>query len=116
MLPWAIGSLIDARLDFGEPRHTGRRTATLELPIRTERDFSLSRKNPYAKQVNRQVTIRLDVATVEYLKRMSAELGMPYQNLINTYLRNCADQQRHPSLHWPAGSVATRSGAGRAKR
>jgi len=51
--------------------------------VRKEYDFSKSRKNPYAKQLKSQITIRLDTAAVAYFKQMAAELGMPYQNLIN---------------------------------
>lgn len=68
--------------------------------MRTEYDFSQSRKNPYAKQLKRQVTIRLDTAAVDYFKQVAAELGMPYQNLINLFLRDCAMQKRRPSLQW----------------
>jgi len=53
--------------------------------MRKEYDFSKSRKNPYAKQLKSQITIRLDTAAVEYFKQMAAELGMPYQNLINMF-------------------------------
>ena len=73
--------------------------------MRKEYDFSKSRKNPYAKQLKRQVTIRLDVASVEYFKKMAADLGMPYQNLINLFLRDCATQKRRPTIQWPATPV-----------
>ena len=76
--------------------------------MRSEYDFSKSRKNPYVKQLKRQITIRIDTAAVEYFKQMAAELGMPYQNLINLFLRDCATQKRRPTLQWPAegpGSV-----------
>lgn len=69
--------------------------------MRKEYDFSKSRKNPYAKQLKSQITIRLDTAAVGYFKQMAAELGMPYQNLINLFLRDCAQQKRRPSIHWP---------------
>ena len=69
--------------------------------MRKEYDFSQSRKNPYAKQLKRQVTIRLDTGAVDYFKEMAAELGMPYQNLINLFLRDCAMQKRRPSIQWP---------------
>jgi predicted DNA binding CopG/RHH family protein len=69
--------------------------------MKKEYDFSKSRKNPYAKQLKRQITIRLDTVAVEYFKKMAAELGMPYQNLINWFLRDCALQKRRPTLHWP---------------
>ncbi len=68
--------------------------------MRTEYDFSKSRKNPYAKQLKRQVTIRLDVSSVEYFKELAAELGMPYQNLINLFLRDCAVKKSRPVLAW----------------
>jgi predicted DNA binding CopG/RHH family protein len=60
----------------------------LEIAMRNEYDFSQSRKNPYANQLKRQVTIRLDTTAVNYFKEMAAELGMPYQNLINLFLRD----------------------------
>lgn len=68
--------------------------------MRKEYDFSKFRKNPYAKQLKRQITIRLDTAAVGYFKQMAAELGMPYQNLINLFLRDCAVQKRRPSIQW----------------
>jgi predicted DNA binding CopG/RHH family protein len=68
--------------------------------MRKEYDFSKSRKNPYAKQLKRQITIRLDTASVEYFKQLAAEMGMPYQNLINLFLRECAMRRRRPSIQW----------------
>ena len=68
--------------------------------MRKEYDFSHSRKNPYTKQLKRQITIRLDNDAVAYFKRMAAELGMPYQNLINLFLRDCAIQKRRPVIQW----------------
>ena len=68
--------------------------------MREEYDFSKSRKNPYVKQLKRQVTIRLDTMAVTYFKQMAAELGMPYQNLINLFLRECAIQKRRPTIQW----------------
>ena len=75
--------------------------------MRKEYDISQSRKNPYAKQLKRQVTIRLDTLAIDYFKNMGAELGMPYQNLINLFLRDCAMQKRRPTIHWP-GDAAKR--------
>jgi uncharacterized protein (DUF4415 family) len=69
--------------------------------MRSEYDFSRSRRNPYANQLKRQVTIRLDIAAVNYFKEMAAELGMPYQNLINLFLRDCAVEKRRPVIQWP---------------
>jgi predicted DNA binding CopG/RHH family protein len=70
-------------------------------PMRSEYDFSKSRKNPYAKKLKRQITIRLDATSVDYFKQMAADLGMPYQNLINLYLRDCAMRKRRPTIQWP---------------
>ena len=72
--------------------------------VRSEYDFSKSRKNPYTKHLKRLVTIRLDTAAVKYFKEMGAELGMPYQNLINLFLRDCAMHKRRPSIHWIASA------------
>ena len=69
--------------------------------MRSEYDFSQSRKNPYANQLKRQITIRLDITAVDYFKELSAELGMPYQNLINLFLRDCAMRKRRPVIQWP---------------
>lgn len=69
--------------------------------MRSEYDFSRSRKNSYARQLRRQITIRLDVAAVDYFKQLAAELGMPYQNLINLFLRDCAARKRRPAIQWP---------------
>ena len=68
--------------------------------MRTEYDFSKSRKNPYAKSLKRQITIRLDASAVDYFKKIAGEMGMPYQNLINLYLRDCAARKARPALQW----------------
>jgi len=68
--------------------------------MREEYDFSQSRKNPYIRKLKKQISIRIDVDTIEYFKRLSEESGIPYQNLINTYLAQCAAQKMRPSLVW----------------
>ena len=50
--------------------------------------------NPFAKQLKKQVTIRMGVDIIEYFKNMAKETGIPYQNLINLYLRDCVSSQR----------------------
>lgn len=57
-----------------------------------------SRKNPFSKQLKKQVTIRMGVDIIEYFKTMSEETGIPYQNLINLYLRDCVTSQRKLSF------------------
>jgi predicted DNA binding CopG/RHH family protein len=68
--------------------------------MRKEYDFSQGRRNPYAKKLKRQVTIRLDLSTIEYFKAMAAETGIPYQTLINLYLRDCAATGKRLAFHW----------------
>lgn len=73
--------------------------------MRKEYDFTESRKNPYTKLLKRQVTLRLDQATVDYFKQLGGELGMPYQNLINLFLRDCVNEKRKPKLEWKKAAV-----------
>jgi len=68
--------------------------------MRKEYDFSDARRNPYPKRLKRSVTIRLDAATVEYFKGLATETGIPYQTLINSYLRDCATTGRRPAMRW----------------
>jgi len=68
--------------------------------MRKEYDFSQSRKNPYASQLKKQITIRLDEDAIAYFKAISEEVGIPYQSLINLYLRDCAASSRKLSLNW----------------
>jgi predicted DNA binding CopG/RHH family protein len=62
--------------------------------MRAEYDFSRAKPNPYAKRLKRQVTIRLDIQTIDYFKEQSAQTGVPYQNIINLYLNDCVKQGR----------------------
>lgn len=68
--------------------------------MRKEYDFSAARKNPYASQLKKQVTIRLDEDSISYFKSLSEEVGIPYQSLINLYLRDCAESHRKLNLDW----------------
>jgi uncharacterized protein (DUF4415 family) len=68
--------------------------------MRKEYDFSNARKNPYAAQLKRQVTIRLDDESISYFKSLSDEVGIPYQSLINLYLRDCVASHRKLNLNW----------------
>lgn len=67
--------------------------------MREEYDFSNARKNPYVRQ-KRQVTINLDVSTINYFKALAEQKGIPYQTLINAYLRDCADKKKELQLIW----------------
>ena len=68
--------------------------------MKNEYDFSKSIKNPYTKKLKNQITIRIEAETISYFKKMAAEIGIPYQNLINLYLRECAQEKRKLSLNW----------------
>ena len=65
-------------------------------------DFSKAKRNPYSHMLKQQVTIRLDEKTVEYFKGMAEDAGVPYQTLINLYLRDCAATGRKLRLRWEA--------------
>ncbi len=68
--------------------------------MRKEYNFSSARRNPYAARLKRQITICLDRETIAYFKAMAAEAGIPYQTLINLYLRDCAGAKRKLALKW----------------
>ena len=68
--------------------------------MRREYDFSKGRRNPYAAKLKRPVTIRLDEATIGYFKAMATESEIPYQTLINLYLRECAATGRRLTMEW----------------
>ncbi len=70
--------------------------------MRTHYDFSKmkGRKNPYIKLLKQPITIRLDKETITYFKSLSTQLGIPYQNLINLYLRDCAVHHKKLQLKW----------------
>jgi len=70
--------------------------------MRKEYDFSKSRRNPFSSKLKKQVTIRLDIPTIEYFKDLSDETGIAYQNLINLYLRECALTGKKPKIKWAA--------------
>jgi predicted DNA binding CopG/RHH family protein len=72
--------------------------------MRKEYDFSKAKKNPYATLLKKQVTIRLDEATIKYFKELGANAGIPYQTLINLYLRDCATSGRKISMEWKEAS------------
>jgi uncharacterized protein (DUF4415 family) len=70
--------------------------------MKREYDFSKmkGRKNPYAKRLKKQVTLRLGMDVIEYFKSLAEETGIPYQNLINLYLRECAHSGKKLTLSW----------------
>ena len=70
--------------------------------MKKEYDFSKmkSRKNPYASKLKKPVTIRLSEDVIDYFKGMAEDSGVPYQSIINLYLRDCANQHRKVDIQW----------------
>lgn len=68
--------------------------------MRTEYDFSMAKQNPYAKRLKKAVTIRLEPEIIDYFKSLTTDTGIPYQNLINLYLLDCAKAGWKLSLTW----------------
>ena len=68
--------------------------------MRQHYDFSNARPNPYSRLLKRQVTLRIDEPTLAYFKSLSEEMAIPYQTLINLYLRECAASHKHLKLAW----------------
>jgi uncharacterized protein (DUF4415 family) len=73
-------------------------------------DFSNAKRNPYARRLKQQVTIRLDRDTIEYFRRLAEETGIRYQTLINLYLRECASTGKRLSNTWEQASGADPKG------
>lgn len=75
--------------------------------MRSEYDLARmkSRRNPYASKLKKLVTMRLSGDVVDYFKGMAEEAGVPYQSLINLYLRDCIAQNRKIRIHWPKATA-----------
>lgn len=75
-----------------------------------KKEYDLSkmkmRKNPYTSKLKRQVTIRMGDDVISYFKELAEETGIPYQNLINLYLKDCVAQGRKPDLSWHKDNAA----------
>ena len=68
--------------------------------MQKEYNFSDSIKNPYTRKLKRQITIRLENDTIEYFKDLASEVDIPYQVLINMFLRDCAQKNIKPEISW----------------
>lgn len=70
--------------------------------MKPEYDFTNAAKNPYAKKLKSKkvITIRIDDEAIDYFKSLSKKMDMPYQTLINLYLKDCAANKRKPEIHW----------------
>jgi predicted DNA binding CopG/RHH family protein len=93
---------------FGDSHHLGAesdpaRARAVQQKVgsrKKEYDFSKARRNPYASRLRKPVTIRLDGNTISYFKDLARESGIPYQTLINLYLRECAANGKKLSMAW----------------
>lgn len=77
--------------------------------MRKHYDFSNAQRNPYAKRIKRQITIRIEEATLTYFKELAGETSIPYQTLINMYLKDCANHRKQLRLEWrPSTPIGAR--------
>ena len=91
----------DGEACTGVPCRRAWRTFTVRMTrLRKQYDSSKARKDPSAKRLKKSVTIRLDETTPGYLKDLAERVGMPYQTLINMYLRDCAESRKTLRLQW----------------
>ena len=68
--------------------------------MRKEYNFKSAKLNPYIKKLRKQISIRIDIDTIEYFKRKAEETGIAYQNLINLYLTDCAIHSKNVNIIW----------------
>jgi predicted DNA binding CopG/RHH family protein len=68
--------------------------------MREEYDFSDGKKNPYAKELKKQVTIKISPSVIDYFKAQAIKLDIPYQTLINMYLMDCVKNKKELQMTW----------------
>ncbi len=68
--------------------------------MKKEYDFSDAIKNPYAKELKKQVTIKLAPYIIDYFKEEAIDTGIPYQTLINLYLADCVKEKKKLNMQW----------------
>ena len=68
--------------------------------MRKEYDFTGAKPNPYAKKLQKQVSVRMDFDTVEFFKKKAEETGIPYQSLMRLYLADCASRSKNINITW----------------
>ena len=98
------GSLIRIISARRANRHEQKQYRERLRKMRKEYDFSKAKKNPYARRLKKQITLRIDEPTIEYFRSLSEATGIRYQTLINLYLRDCAVQKRKLAMEWPASA------------
>lgn len=70
------------------------------IVMKEEYDFSKGIRNPYVKELKKQITIKIDVRNIDYFKKESLNTGIPYQTLINMYLSDCVKNKRKLNMSW----------------
>jgi hypothetical protein len=85
------------------------------MVMRKEYDFSKGIRNPYIKKLKKPVTIRIEVDTIEYFKKSASEIDIPYQKLINLFLRDCALTEKKLTLQWQPSYLNRSNQIGRQK-
>lgn len=68
--------------------------------MKKEYDFSQAKRNPYSGQLKKTITIRIDEDSITYFKDMADETGLPYQVLMNMYLKDCVENKRKLDIKW----------------
>ncbi|MDR0321199.1 MAG: BrnA antitoxin family protein [Treponema sp.] len=68
--------------------------------MRREYDFTNAKPNPYVKKLRKQISIRIDIDTIDFFKKQAEETGIAYQNLINLYLSDCAMHSKKINIAW----------------
>ena len=63
---------------------------------------SMAKRNPYARKLNKQITIRIDEPTIDYFRSIASVLSIPYQTVTNLYLRDCANFRLKLAIPWAA--------------
>jgi len=71
-----------------------------EINMRKEYNFSKAKSNPYIKKLRKQISIRIDMDTINYFKKQAEETGIAYQNLMNLYLSDCAVHSKQINIAW----------------
>lgn len=70
--------------------------------MKKQYDFSNAIKNPYLKKLKKQITIRIESQVIDYFKSLAVKEDLPYQKLINMFLRDCAIHKKQPVIRWEA--------------
>jgi uncharacterized protein (DUF4415 family) len=96
----AIGKMMRLSESFLQEKQNPTKKSNMEHDMRKEYDFTNAKPNPYVKKLRKQISIRIDVDTIDYFKMKAEETGIAYQNLINLYLTDCAIHKKNVNIVW----------------